>query len=166
MDYKRDVSIDFNNLDKEWLKQPSLTLEYGEVLADARLRLDKMKEVFDITKAEIDISTRGFWSESGKKFTEAQIAAEVLLNKKVRKASEELMKAREDLGSIQVAYDAIQTKKSALENLVKLHGQDWFSRPVEPRETGGTGFTDRMNSALKERSNEAAKEAARRRRTS
>lgn len=130
LNYEKDIKIDHNNLDLEWLRQPDLAFAYGNALADARAETDLADENLDISKAKAVQKAFGL----GLKVDAAK--AEADLDPDYLEALESYRTAKHKQGLIQAAYDAVQTKKSALENLVRLHGQQYFASPQEPKELG------------------------------
>lgn len=128
-DYCRDLSIDINNLHKEFLRQSQLFMEYAEECALARRRMDKLKEGLDVLRAEKDSAIRLLWLTKGVKYTEAQVSSHILLDKECKEASCCYLESKYEYEMISSAVKAFEQKKSALENLVRLHGQQYFSCP-------------------------------------
>jgi len=130
-----DVSIDQSALDVEWLDQPILMKRYGERAAKARLELDQAKDQLDFVKAKLEGQMR---SDPDKfalpKVTDAVIKAALLIYSDCIEAQDDYNKAKYDAEIARVAVAAIDQKKSALENLVKLHGQMYFAGPSIPRD--------------------------------
>jgi len=58
MDYEKDVSIDINHFDLEWLRQADLVLQYGEEHAQARFKLDRAKEAMEVEQAKAQVQLR------------------------------------------------------------------------------------------------------------
>jgi len=163
MDYGKDVSIDQNALDWEWLRQADLTLKYGEALAEARLATDQAKEAMDVEEAQAQNRVREHYLSTGSKMpTVDQVRAEVELDSLRRDAVEDFNQARYQQALVQAAFDAIQAKKSALENLVRLHGQQYFAGPAEPKQIGERVSMDKQaTEAMKKRTAERTMAAAR-----
>jgi len=135
MDYNKDVSIDESALDIEWLEQPSLMMKYGIHRADLQLEVERTKERIEIVKAELDKSIRSAPdSYDIPKVSESAITNTILLQPQYQKAKEAYRKLKHELDYAWAASNAIDSKKSALENLVKLHGQQYFAGPKMPRE--------------------------------
>lgn len=135
MDFEKDVNIDETILDIEWLEQPNLMLKYGKLVVQARKEYDLAKENLDVVKAELDKEIRNDPAKFDlPKATESAIVAAILTHPKYRQASERLVEAKYNLGMYQTAANAIETKKAALENLVKLHGQQYFAGPKVPHD--------------------------------
>ena len=155
MDYAKDISINPDALDVEWLRQPELFLEVSQEAAAARKAMDAAKENVDVVKADIDKEIRAKPYE--KKPTEAQIASEVLLHTAVGDAMAQYNKCRYEYDLLTAAVRAFDQRKAALENLVRLLGQEYFAGPAAPRNLGAemakaqTARRERVTDAMKER---------------
>lgn len=135
LDYEKDVSIDDSALDVEWLAQSSLTFKYCKIEADARRNLDDAKAKLDIIKAELDQDIRANPDAFGlPKITEGAIGNAISASKKCKDAEEAVRDASYELNMAQAAVRSIYAKKDALENLVRLHGQQYFAGPSVPRD--------------------------------
>lgn len=135
MNFERDVNIDETALDVEWLEQPNLMLKYGKLVAEARKEYDLAKENLDVVKAELDKKIRSNPEEYDIiKVTESAINAAILTHPDYQEASSKLIEAKYNLNLYQTAADAIDAKKAALENLVRLHGQQYFAGPKVPHD--------------------------------
>lgn len=122
--------IDVNELDREWVGQPELFHTYAIQAADARLALDEAKAQLDITRAEIDKDIRDRPAHYDlEKVTETALLSVLLLQPMHQKAVRAVNKAKHDLDIVQAAVTALDHRKKALENLVFLHGQNYFSTP-------------------------------------
>lgn len=126
LNYQRDIDIDQDRLDKEWIRQPELFLRWSEKAALARGEAERTKERLAVVKAEVDAEIR---THAEKKPSEAQIFQMVIMDKRVRKAESENIEAWERYGLLYAAKEAFEHRKASLENLVKLHGQQYFSSP-------------------------------------
>lgn len=135
MNYENDITIDESSLDVEWLEQPQLMIRYAIKAAEARLERDLAKERLDVVKAELDKEIR----MNPEKFeiakvTETAIQAAILTNSRYKEASEQYIQLRYEAEVLQSAVNAIEHRKSALENLVKLYGSQYFAGPKMPRD--------------------------------
>lgn len=125
--------IDEHNLDREWVKQPSLYFTWARKLADARQDLDEAKAKVDVTKAEVSRAIRDDPEDHGlEKVTEAAVTAAIPEHPDMIRAVKELSKARHKVDVYQAAVNALDHRKRALEKLVDLHGQNYFSTPRAP----------------------------------
>ena len=135
MDYENDIRIDESSLDAEWLDQPSLMFKYAKNAAEMRRLLDLSKEKLDLVKAEIDKEIRTNPEKFGiEKITETVVANSMLATFKYKKANEEFLNAKYEVDVAQAAVVAMSQRKDALENLVRLHGQQYFAGPKVPHD--------------------------------
>lgn len=135
MDYEKDVNIDPNSLDVEWLEQPNLMLKYGRIAAQTKLDMDKAKEKLEVVKAELDKDIRLNPEKYDiAKLTESVVASTILLQPEYKEASEAYIEATYEFNMARYAVQAISDRKDALENLVKLHGMQYFAGPSVPRD--------------------------------
>ena len=135
MNYERDLQISEYDLDVEWLNQASLFMKYAKNAADCRKYLDQKKESLELTKAELDRKIRSNPEKFKiEKITEATITATIISHDDYRASISEFNEAKYELDIAQAAVSAMNQKKEALENLVKLHGQKWFAGPQMPRD--------------------------------
>lgn len=135
MNYEKDITIDETSLDLEWLDQPRLMMRYVRHAADMRKEMDEAKERLDNEQAELDKKVRSNPERYGiDKITETAVRNAVLSHERFKKVNEEYMEASYEHNMAQGAVRAIETKKTALENLVRLHGQQYFAGPKIPRD--------------------------------
>lgn len=143
---KNLLDIDRNVLDDEWIAQPKLYFEYAEQLVDARKNLDASKDKLNVLKAELeetaarlDLNIRANPEQYGVdgKITEAVVKNAILLQEEYKVArvscevvQREITELKQEVGILEAFISALGDKKSALENLVKLHGQNYFSSPI------------------------------------
>lgn len=115
----------------EWHKQPKGYLQYALQLAEARKELDRTEAEFKVCKAEVDSTIRENPHKYGllEKLTEVLIANTVLLQPKHKKAQNRVIIAQEKVNMLYAMVTAWDHRKSALENMVRLHGQSYFSTP-------------------------------------
>jgi len=135
MDYEKDVNIDPNSLDVEWLEQPNLMLKYGRIAAQTKMDMDKAKERLEVVKAELDKDIRLNPEKYGiSKLTEGVVASTIFLQPEYKEVSEAYIEASYEFNMARYAVQAISDRKDALENLVKLHGMQYFAGPSAPRD--------------------------------
>lgn len=135
MDYDKDIEIDDTALDIEWLEQPRKMLQYSKNAAFRRMKLDDAKQALEVVKAEVDKKIRKNPEKFGiEKITENVIAATILINQEYQEAYAEYLTAKYESDMASGAVQAFEQRKSALENLVKLHGQQYFAGPKIPRD--------------------------------
>lgn len=135
MDYQKDIIIDETSLDVEWLEQPRLMLKYAQHASKMRMELDKTKQDLDICKATCDKEIRSNPEKFEiEKITETAIANAILIHPDYKKDYETYLTAKYECDMAQAAVNAFEQRKSALENLVRLFGQQYFAGPAMPRD--------------------------------
>lgn len=136
LDYERDIRIEPHALDKEWLDAASVYMRYSRALADKRDELARAEQLADVERAEADKRARQRHTGDEKKPTEAVINSEVLTDDKLKAAQDKLLDLKHEVDILQGAVRAFDHRKAALENLVTLHGQQYFAGPVVPHDIG------------------------------
>lgn len=142
-----DLRIDPNRLDRNWLDQPRLYFQYAAELADARKEMDEAKSEVDLVRAELDLAIRSDPETYGvAKVTESAIGATVLSHPKFQRAHQQMLSAKHEVDVLAAAVSALDHRKSALENMVKLCLANYFSSPKATGEAGDT--VDEMKKRL------------------
>lgn len=132
---REHLEINPNALDIEWLDQPGLFFELSSALADEKLKLEKLKGAAEIALADEAKEVREDPSKYGlAKVTEAGIKEAVTGSTTNAKWTRRINGQKHSVDILQSAVSACDHKKRALENLVTLHGQQYFSSPKEPRD--------------------------------
>ena len=135
MSYEKDIEIDGQALDLEWLGQASLMLKYGRYSAKMQHNLEIAKQNLDIAKAEADKKIRKNPEKYDiEKVTETVVANTILIEEGYKATYEEYLSTKYEADMARAAVTACEHRKSALENLVKLYGQQYFSGPKAPYE--------------------------------
>jgi hypothetical protein len=137
MNYEDDIRIDETALDVEWLEQASLAMKYGRHYAFCRKKLTEAEEKVKVIRAELiaeaNADPEGCCNK--KNPNAADIEAYYRMHNKHKKAKEEWVRTQYELDMAEIAKNEISfTRKVALENLVKLHGQQYFAGPKIPRD--------------------------------
>jgi len=128
-----EVSIDANELDRAWVDQPLHFLRASTALADARKEMDEAKNGWDLLQAELSKAIRQDPVEYGiEKITEAQVASTTIMQSEYAQAQRDFLNAKHKVDIYGALVGALDQKKRALEKLVDLHGQQYFSRPNAP----------------------------------
>ena len=125
------LAIDEYRLDKEWLKQPDLMYEHATMYADAKRDSSEAKSNLEIVKAQLTNKVRTYPEKYGlpDKPTEKAIEAKVLSSKRYRKAHKAMLDAVHAMDVHAGAVKGVEHRKTALEKLVSLQGQNYFSTP-------------------------------------
>jgi len=135
MDYEKDIVIDESALDVEWLEQPRLFLRYCRKEHEARRDMDYAKERLDVVRAKLDKKMRADPDKYDiTRISEGAITNTVLLQPSYEEASTKYIEAKYEYGMSIAAVRAFDQRKTALENLARLHGQQYFAGPRLPRD--------------------------------
>lgn len=135
LNYEDDVRIDESALDVELLRQPSLILNYSTNAAHYERHLTKLKERLEVCKAELDKKIRtdpeGYEIS---KVTETAISNTIITQPEYQELKADIIDCEYELRMARAALSSLSDKKMALENLVKLHGMNYFAGPSLPRD--------------------------------
>jgi len=125
------LDIDADTLDKALVEQPALFFKHSKRLADARLALDEAESAFDVTKAELSLMIRDFPKKFGlgDKVTEGSVNAVLSSHESCQKAQRKIHRCKHNVELLSSMVKALDHRKRALEKLVDLHGQNYFSSP-------------------------------------
>lgn len=126
-DFQKDLSINKYKLDEECLSHPAKFAYYAEACATAKTNVSKANDNLKFVIAEANLRIRKNYAENGQKFTEAVITSELEIDKQVLEAKEQARDAEEVYSRLQVAVQAMDTRRSELDNLVKLYVSGYFS---------------------------------------
>lgn len=134
--YAEDRDIDEKALDVEWLDHSRIAYKWGKIHADVKYLLEKAVENKKIIRSELIVYVnRNPKEATGKdKPNAADIEAFYRTDKQYQAAVQDVIELTRELAYAEVAKNEICfTRKKALENLVILHGQQYFAGPRVPR---------------------------------
>jgi len=135
LNYEKDTRIDPNALDVEWLNQAELMRRYASHAAYTKKAMDDAKERLDVGKAQIEMDIRKNPENYGiPKVTEAAIQSTILLQNEYQELSEMFIETKYENDIAIGVVKAIDQKKTALENLVRLLSVAYFAGPQTPRD--------------------------------
>lgn len=147
-----DFQIDPHALDQEWLRQADLYHGYAVRLADARKHYETTKAEQEREDANLMRDIRESPADYGlDKITEAAVAACIQSNKGHCEGVQKLINAKHRIDLLQADVNALDHKRRALENLVELHGQDYFSEPRVRTAAGAAGVESIKKESVNER---------------
>jgi hypothetical protein len=135
MAYDDDIKVDVLNLDKEWQYQSELFLKYSKELADKKEELAKAEEFLEVVKAEAGKRARLKLKDNAKA-TEGMVKEEIALDQERKDAATKVIYIQHDVDILTGVVRAFDQRKAALEHLVTLLGQQYFSRPSVPYDVG------------------------------
>lgn len=137
--YDQDVEIDESILDVMWIEQPRLMLRYSRIAAHAHQVMDLAEERVNFVKSRLSRDIRSdpaaFDVTPGQRgITEEQVKAAIRLNEEYRAATRAFITAKYEFDVALGASRAFDQRRAALENLVRLHGQQYFAGPAVPHD--------------------------------
>lgn len=134
-DYEKDMRIDESALDIELLEQPQLMMKYTKIEAQAEKELAVKKEDLDILISELDQQIRQSPEDYDlEKVTEKALMSIIHSDDSYKAANAEVIDANYHLKMARGAVRAVDARKQSLQDLVKLHGQQYFAGPSVPRD--------------------------------
>lgn len=138
MNYEIDMKIDQDALDVEWLNQAPLAMKYAKHWANLDRELNRKNEELQILEADLRDKVNQSPDEylgEGVKPTNDNIKSFVIRNEQYKSCKEEQRELEYELSLANIArIEVSNTRKAALENLVKLHGMNYFAGPAMPRD--------------------------------
>lgn len=135
LDYESDTRIDPEALDTEWLAQPSLMRRYTAHAAEMKKELDEAKERLEVGKAKIELEIRSMPERFGlTKVTEGAIQSTLILQDDYAALMKGFIDAKYEAEIALGAVRAMDQRKTALEELVRLFAASYFAGPRVPRD--------------------------------
>jgi hypothetical protein len=136
INFNKSLEIDKFALDEEWLKQASLYFQWSLIYSQALMERDRNKQKLELVKAELESQIRANPERFNlKKGTEGEISSSILLQDEYKEALEIYQKSVYDLNIISSAIEALNHKKTALDNLTKLFLSGYYSKNVVSKES-------------------------------
>lgn len=136
LNYADDIRIDETALDVEWLEQTEKAMFYCEHAAAMRRKVSLLEEEEKLTRSRlIKKANKNPLLCCGKsKPTATDIEAYYRTHRKHMLIKQKLIEAQYQLDIAEAVRSEISfSRKMALENLVILHGQQYFAGPKERR---------------------------------
>ena len=133
-DYKKDIIINENDLENEWIMQPSLYLHYADAHATALYERDLAKSKLEYTYAKMYSDIKKNWDKYfDTKPTEPAIKEYILSHPNLKKVEAKYTKACYSANALLAAKSAFDQRKVALQNLVQLRISGFYSEPKAPK---------------------------------
>lgn len=130
--YYDDLKIDTNNLEGEWVEQPSLYMYYSEAYCEAIRDRDKAKNDLDIIDAQLDkeIRNKDNWEKHfDKSPSETAIRGWIIQHDRHIKQLAIYSDLSHNANLLQSAKNAFDHRRKALENSVSLLITGFHSQP-------------------------------------
>jgi BMFP domain-containing protein YqiC len=125
MNVDNDLNIDEDNLEMEWLRQASLYAKYSELVAESEYKMNHTKEKLEILESNLDIDIR----KSNSKITENNIKSQIKIDEGRVGLNNLYLKRRKEFFIVSKILTALEHKKKALENLVSMNLNIYYSQP-------------------------------------
>ena len=139
----KDLTIDPERLDSEWIALPSLYYQYREEcdFLDIRARKKKIQLEFEMSKLDGQIRLDPIAHLGVEKPTEAQIRCFIESNEKVYGIRCEMLEIEKKRKLVASVCAGLEMKRDALKNLVQLTNSEYYSI----RRTNGELLKEIMN---------------------
>lgn len=129
-DFKKDVRIDVNNLEEEWIEHPSVFLYYSDALSDAIYDKDTKKSFVELTQSRLYDRVKSDWKPYfSQKPSEAAIKEWIKRQPEYRNAEKRFLLAQKDVNLLANVKTALEHKKVALSNITSLKISGFHSEP-------------------------------------
>lgn len=133
----KDVTIDPDALDVEWLNQAAIYAKWAELQATADKIVRKLTEKVKVLRSELFLEAKAKGEEVlGEKVKPTDAACEAYYRTRPEfiELKEELNEAMYEAEMARNASFAMGHKRAGLENMVRLLGAEYFAGPVAPRD--------------------------------
>jgi len=148
-----ELKINKYKLDDECENQPNLYNYYATQLADMKTEKGILKNrlKFFSSKIELDIlsttNEKGI-TPGGVKITISSMNALLTTHETIVKINDELVQVERAIYHLEAAVESFQQRRSDLDNLVKLYGNNYFSLPGGMRKDGNSEVSKAIRKKL------------------
>jgi len=151
LNFDQDLAIDETALDVEWLDQPRRYMKYCKLYAEAGHRVRRIEERMKILRSQIILkaASKGTGRSGGP--TQQQIEASFRVDAEHQRLKRLLNSTQHVYDLLNGAVFAFQQRKTALEQLVTLYGQQYFAGPSLPRDLSAERLKHLGNEKVKKR---------------
>jgi hypothetical protein len=150
LDFQKDLSIDKYSLDRECVSHSSLYFKYAEKFQEAKNEVSKMDDKLKLLYAEKNIEVREKFNLKGVKTTEAMITAELEKDSEIIEMKNQLREMQKTANILGVGVQAMEARKSQLDNLVKLFCAGYYSTNTAPMTNNAMEINSRIKLNTKE----------------
>lgn len=159
LDYDKDMYIDEQALDIEWLEHGTMAKKYIKHLVQKRKEAALAHEKVKTIRSDLILQAKSEGEKLiGCKPTDPVVEAYYRSHKKYKEIKEEYLEAQEEAEYAELAQKEIcYTRRMALEQLVKLHGQMYFAGPSIPRDLAEER-NKRVNQSISKKMNRRRKD--------
>lgn len=145
LDFRKDIQINQDQLDIEWLRQADLVLAYGEALVEAKEYVRQCDQRVKVVRSELILEAKKGNAEhvcGVKKPSDSVCEAYYRTHPDHIAAVEAQIQAKKEEDLLQQTVYAIQNRKCSLEHLVRLMMAEYFTGPLEPHDLGDFSYDD------------------------
>ncbi|MBU2177416.1 MAG: hypothetical protein KJ556_20180 [Gammaproteobacteria bacterium] len=128
--WQDEVDINPEMLDVEELRQPKLVMKYGEMKADLKRELAACKKELEFQRAKVADSAR----LTLPKATVDAVKDYVTQDSRIQELESELIELQHSVDVCGAVLSSLDDRKNALQDLTKLHGQQYFAGPSAPHD--------------------------------
>lgn len=160
-EYENDLEIDSDKLDQEWLNQPNLFMKYAEKSAEAKKAMDEANERVKVTRSLLIKECK----ENFKKATSLEIEAYYRQDSRHIKAKKAHIQSEFEYNILNNVVFALHQRKTALENLVRLWADQYFSSPRMPENVNSEMESEMRKKAVRDKIRNRSGKIKRSRRT-
>jgi hypothetical protein len=157
LNYEKDITIEPDALDIEFIRQSRIYMKYAELLAEAEKDMRDKKNALEYISSVISKETREDKTIKDR-ITDSLITSRIELDERYRVATAALSQALYQKDILSGVIKALEHKKTGLENAVKMWIGGYFAGPKVPRnlkkEMEGMAGENIREKYLKERKEE------------
>ena len=130
-DFRRDIDVDKDNLEEEWILHPSLYLHYSCEYSQAFDKKERLKQKLEWISAKLDLDIRKDYKKYGftSKPAEGGIKNTIIIHKDYQEALKKYNKALSLFNTMTGVKTAFEHRKHSLGNLVALKIGGFYSEP-------------------------------------
>ncbi|HUW44467.1 MAG TPA: hypothetical protein VMW50_01605 [Dehalococcoidia bacterium] len=158
--FQQDKEIDPSQLDVECVRQSDRFFHWSEMAVEAGYRVDRAKLKLDVTKARLEMKCRQKPANFGLiKATESGIEAAVLAHEDYYATYRAWLDAKREQKMLDAAVASMESKRRMLDNLIRLHGQQYFAGPSTPHDLVGSwkGYQERLTTSINDKQKSKAR---------
>jgi len=148
--------IDPDQLEVEWLAQPNLYMNYVRKAKRAKKEAQRAVEKVKTVRSELILEANRNGIEGIPKLSDPKVEAYYRAHERYQEAVRERIDAEHRAEVADGKIWACQQRKAALESLVILWGQEYFSSPREPKGTVRERLRDREEEMFGQKMKDAA----------
>lgn len=144
------LPIDETDLHNEWRLQPVIYRKYSEALSMVSLVKDMVKNELEKLRAKLYIKIKEDGLKNNKKLTESHLESYILVDEEYQKMERKFINIMKMERSFIGCIKSLDQRKKALEGLVQLYVNEYFSIPREPKTRKSDSFNEERRKKTEE----------------